>query len=69
MMAEPLGEPEVGANISLQLHREHSSLKSIIKNYREKHKNSFCTYVDFRQVRQGRLVHVRTVVAATCIKI
>ena len=27
------------------------------------------TYVDFSQDWQGRLVHVRTVVAATCIKI
>ena len=27
------------------------------------------TYVDFSQGQQGRLVHVRTVVAATCIKI
>ena len=27
------------------------------------------TYVDFSQDRQGRLVHVRTVVAATCINI
>ena len=26
-------------------------------------------YVDFSQDQQGRLVHVRTVVAATCIKI
>ena len=26
-------------------------------------------YVDFSQDRQGRLVHVRTVIAATCIKI
>ena len=26
-------------------------------------------YVEFSQDRQGRLVHVRTVVAATCIKI
>ena len=26
-------------------------------------------YVDFSQDRQGRLVHVRSVVAATCIKI
>ena len=26
-------------------------------------------YVDFSQDRQGRLVHVRTVVAATCIQI
>ena len=27
------------------------------------------TYVDFSQDQQGRLVYVRTVVAATCIKI
>ena len=27
------------------------------------------TFVDFSQDRQGRLVHVRTVVAAACIRI
>ena len=69
MMSEPLGK--VGAHIS----REHSLLKSIIKkviaeNQCEKHKNSsLVRRVDFSQDLQGRLVHVRTVVVATCIKI
>ena len=53
-------------------HREHSLLKSIIKKLSPKinvkNIKKFSRFVDFSQNRQGRLVHVRTVVAATCIK-
>ena len=68
MMSEPLGE--VGANIFFNFHREHSNKKVIAQNQCEKHiKLEFSRFVDFSQVRQGRLFHVRAVVAATCIKI
>ena len=72
MMSEPLGE--VGANFLYNFHREHSLLKSLIKKLSPKInvKNinlEFSTYVDFSQDQQGRLVHVRTGVAATFIKI
>ena len=74
MMSEPLGE--VGANFSLQLlsqtqFTKFNNKKVIAENQCEKtlKKLEFRTYVDFSQDQQGRLVHVRTVVAATCIKI
>ena len=74
MMSEPLGK--LALIFLYNFHGEHSLLKSIIKYLSPKHqcenhkkKLEFSTYVDFSQYRQGRLVHVRTVVPASCIKI
>ena len=60
--------------LALIFHRKHSLQKSIIKKLSPKInvkniKLECNTYVDYSQDRQGRLVRVRTVVAATCINI
>ena len=65
---------EVGANILYNLHCERSVLKSIIKKLSSKiNVKNIKTQLSLVRmwilVRQDRLVHVRTIVAATCIKI